>query len=43
MANREQRSNRETKKPKKDKVKGSAPAPGHKTEAWNPNDGKKQK
>ena len=42
MANREQRTNREAKKPKKDKVKGATPAPGQKTEAWNPNDGKKK-
>ena len=42
MANREQRSNRETKKPKKQKVKGAAPAPSPKNQTWNPNEGKTQ-
>ncbi len=42
MANREQRSNRETKKPKKQKVKGAAPAPSQKNQTWNPNEGKSQ-
>lgn len=38
MANREQRGNKEAKKPKKPKVKGAAPAPGQKIQqTWNPN------
>jgi hypothetical protein len=36
MANREQRSNRETKKPKKDKIKVSAAAPSQKGAGWQP-------
>ena len=42
MANREQRSNREAKKPKKNKEKPTAAAPSQKNQAWNPNDGKNQ-
>ena len=42
MAKGQQRSNREKKKPKKDKVKGATPAPGSKNEAWNQNNGKKK-
>jgi hypothetical protein len=42
MANREQRSNREAKKPKKQKVKGAALAPSQKNQTWNPNEGKSQ-
>jgi hypothetical protein len=42
MANREQRSNREAKKPKKNKVKGTAAQPSQKTPAWDPNANKNQ-
>ena len=42
MANREQRGNREAKKPKKKKEKGTAAAPSQKNQAWNPNEGKSQ-
>ena len=42
MANREQRSNRETKKPKKNKVKPTAAQPSQKNQTWNPNEGKSQ-
>ena len=35
MANRQQRSNREAKKPKKEKIKVSA-APSQKASAWQP-------
>ena len=42
MANREQRSNREAKKPKKAKEKPTAAAPSQKNQTWNPNDGKSQ-
>ena len=42
MANREQRGNREAKKPKKAKVKGIAAAPSQKPQTWNPNQGKPQ-
>ena len=40
MANREQRSNREAKKPKKAKAKETAAAPSQKNQTWNPNAGK---
>jgi hypothetical protein len=36
MANREQKSNRETKKPKKDKIKAIAAAPSQKGAGWQP-------
>ena len=36
MAKGEQRSNRETKKPKKDKIKSIAAAPSRKDQAWQP-------
>ncbi len=36
MANRQQRSNRETKKPKKDKIKVIAAAPSQKGAGWQP-------
>jgi hypothetical protein len=36
MANRQQRSNREAKKPKKEKLKVVAAAPGQKAAAWQP-------
>ena len=39
MANRQQRSNRETKKPKKEKIKVIAAAPSQKAAAWQPNVG----
>jgi hypothetical protein len=39
MAKGEQKSNRETKKPKKDKVKTIAAAPSQKTAGWQPNIG----
>ena len=42
MANREQRSNREAKKPKKSKEKPSAAQPSQKNQTWNPNEGKSQ-
>lgn len=37
MAKGEQRSNRETKKPKKEKIKTIAAAPSQKTAGWQPN------
>jgi hypothetical protein len=37
MANRQQRSNREAKKPKKEKTKEIAAAPSQKAAAWQPN------
>jgi hypothetical protein len=44
MAKGEQKSNRETKKPKKDKIKTIAAAPSQKTGGWQPtvNTGKKK-
>jgi hypothetical protein len=36
MAKGEQRSNREAKKPKKDKIKTIAAAPSQKTAGWQP-------
>ena len=44
MAKGEQRSNRETKKPKKDKIKTIAAAPSQKAGGWQPttNTGKKK-
>jgi hypothetical protein len=36
MAKGEQRSNREKKKPKKEKIKASAAAPSQKTGGWQP-------
>jgi hypothetical protein len=44
MAKGEQRSNRETKKPKKEKIKTTAAAPSQKTGGWQPtvNTGKKK-
>jgi hypothetical protein len=39
MAKGEQRSNRETKKPKKEKVKTIAAAPSQKAAGWQPNVG----
>ena len=44
MAKGEQRSNRETKKPKKEKIKVIAAAPSQKTGGWQPtqNTGKKK-
>jgi hypothetical protein len=36
MANRQQRGNREAKKPKKEKIKVIAAAPGQKAPAWQP-------
>jgi hypothetical protein len=36
MANRQQRSNREAKKPKKDKIKVTAAAPSQKGAGWQP-------
>ncbi|WP_256464362.1 hypothetical protein [Bradyrhizobium sp. 21] len=43
MAKGQQRSNRETKKPKKDKVKTSAAAPSRKDAAWQPEIGSGKK
>ena len=43
MAKGEQRSNRETKKPKKDKIKTSVAAPSRKDAAWQPEIGQKKK
>ncbi|EHR00081.1 MULTISPECIES: hypothetical protein [Bradyrhizobium] len=43
MAKGQQRSNRETKKPKKDKIKTSAAAPSRKDAAWQPEIGQKKK
>jgi hypothetical protein len=37
MAKGQQRSNRETKKPKKDKIKVIAAAPSQKDAGWQPN------
>lgn len=37
MAKGEQRSNREAKKPKKEKIKTIAAAPSQKAAAWQPN------
>jgi hypothetical protein len=37
MAKGEQRTNREVKKPKKDKIKVIAAAPSQKTGGWQPN------
>jgi hypothetical protein len=42
MANREQRSNKEAKKPKKNKAKPTAAQPSQKNQSWNPNEGKSQ-
>jgi hypothetical protein len=39
MAKGEQRSNRETKKPKKDKIKTIAAAPSQKAATWQPSAG----
>lgn len=39
MAKGQQRSNRETKKPKKDKVKATAAAPSRKEANWQPDFG----
>ncbi|MGP9813688.1 hypothetical protein ACTZWT_19440 [Rhodopseudomonas sp. NSM] len=39
MAKGEQKSNRETKKPKKEKVKTTAAAPSQKTGGWQPPQG----
>ena len=36
MANRQQRSNREAKKPKKEKIKAIAAAPSQKGAGWQP-------
>jgi len=36
MANRQQRGNREAKKPKKEKIKVIAAAPSQKASAWQP-------
>ena len=36
MANRQQKGNREAKKPKKEKIKASAAAPSQKAAAWQP-------
>ena len=36
MANRQQRSNREAKKPKKEKIKVIAASPSQKAPAWQP-------
>ena len=43
MAKGEQRSNREKKKPKKDKIKVIAAAPSQKTGGWQPNLGPDKK
>ncbi|WP_256466741.1 hypothetical protein [Bradyrhizobium sp. 149] len=43
MAKGQQRSNRETKKPKKDKIKPSAAAPSRKDAAWQPEIGQGKK
>ena len=43
MAKGEQRSNRETKKPKKEKIKTIAAAPSQKTGNWQPNLGSGKK
>jgi hypothetical protein len=39
MANRQQRSNREAKKPKKEKIKVTAAAPSQKAATWQPSPG----
>ena len=43
MAKGEQRSNREKKKPKKEKIKVIAAAPSQKTGGWQPNQGSDKK
>ena len=43
MAKREQRGNREAKKPKKEKIKTIAAAPSQKTAAWQPTIGSGKK
>jgi hypothetical protein len=43
MAKGEQRSNREAKKPKKEKIKVIAAAPSQKTGGWQPNLGSDKK
>jgi hypothetical protein len=43
MAKGEQRSNREAKKPKKEKIKTIAAAPSQKTADWKPNVGSGKK
>ena len=43
MAKGEQRSNRETKKPKKEKIKVIAAAPSQKTGGWQPTFGSGKK
>jgi hypothetical protein len=43
MAKGEQRSNREAKKPKKEKIKTIAAAPSQKTGTWQPNVGTDKK
>jgi hypothetical protein len=43
MAKGEQKGNRETKKPKKDKVKTIAAAPSQKTAGWQPTFGSGKK
>ena len=43
MAKGEQRSNREAKKPKKDKIKVTAAAPSRKDANWQPDIGQKKK
>jgi hypothetical protein len=43
MASREQRGNREAKKPKKQKIKTIAAAPSQKTPAWQPEIGSGKK
>ena len=43
MASREQRGNREAKKPKKEKIKTSAAAPSQKGAAWQPEIGSGKK
>jgi hypothetical protein len=43
MANGEQKGNRESKKPKKEKIKTIAAAPGQKTVGWQPTLGSGEK
>jgi hypothetical protein len=43
MAKGQQRSNREAKKPKKEKIKTIAAAPSQKTAAWQPDIGSNKK
>lgn len=43
MAKGEQKSNRETKKPKKEKIKAIAAAPSQKAGAWQPAAGSSKK